>query len=648
MHTLSKSEFKLASNCYTKLKYKKQGYPKASDTDEFLEMLAEGGYMVGKLATLLYPEGIDINTDKTYSSDVFENTAQWMQQENVILYEAAFKNVDGKNARVDIIEKKGNNIYLIEVKAKSWNSDTYIFERKAKGSNKENVSGNFHPYLEDVTFQYIVLKELYSECNITPYLFLPDKAKSTQLDGLNGMFSINKIDNKNKNGFKSYNVEFTGDTQLLLSDKLMELVNVSEFVNKNKDILLNRSTEMLAYMSSDFNEASSYRAIDAKCKVCDYRLKKDDNEKNGYKECWGTSAYAPNHVFDLYQFGNVFKGDDKKAELQRLIQQGSITIQDIPDEMFFSKNGSYSYNGRPYYQKTSKIEIVQPELKEAIQSFVYPLYFIDFECSRMALPYHKNMRPYEIVAYQWSCHVIESENAEPVHHEWINTNDQFPNFKFVSTLYNLLKNANTILIWSHYEKTVLKDILLQYENYKANNYDGTELITEEIISWLGKWGEIEDESWVCDLEKLCKKYYFHPDTKGKSSIKPMLPAILNESKDVAITNWLKHFNENLNLYKIQDGKVEDPYYSLPKIDFENLGYNTTSENEEEDLETFGSDDDYVVKNGGGAMRAYQDMMYGFAKNDSSKKEKIKDSLLLYCKLDTLAMVIIWKYWKSIV
>ena len=238
MHTLSKSDFKLASNCYTKLKYKKKGYPKASDTDEFLEMLAEGGYMVGKLATLLYPNGIDINTDNTYSSDVFENTAKWMQQENVILYEAAFKNKDGKNARVDIIEKNGNDIYLIEVKAKSWNSDTYIFERKPKGSDKENVSSNFHPYLEDVAFQYIVLKELYQECKITPYLFLPDKAKSTQLESLNGMFSIKKTEHKNKNGFKSYDVDFTGDTQLLLADKLMELVDVSDFLTKNVDILL--------------------------------------------------------------------------------------------------------------------------------------------------------------------------------------------------------------------------------------------------------------------------------------------------------------------------------------------------------------------------------------------------------------------------
>ena len=35
-HTLSKSEFKLAFDCYTKLKYKKYGYPKASDMDEFM------------------------------------------------------------------------------------------------------------------------------------------------------------------------------------------------------------------------------------------------------------------------------------------------------------------------------------------------------------------------------------------------------------------------------------------------------------------------------------------------------------------------------------------------------------------------------------------------------------------------------------
>jgi hypothetical protein len=50
---LSKSDFKVAQTCPTKLFYKKQGYPSLHDGDEYLQMLAEGGYMVEKIAKLI-------------------------------------------------------------------------------------------------------------------------------------------------------------------------------------------------------------------------------------------------------------------------------------------------------------------------------------------------------------------------------------------------------------------------------------------------------------------------------------------------------------------------------------------------------------------------------------------------------------------
>lgn len=60
---LSKSDFKVAMTCPTKLYYRKLKYPTTMDGNEFMEMLAEGGYMVGKLATLLYPEGVDLSNE---------------------------------------------------------------------------------------------------------------------------------------------------------------------------------------------------------------------------------------------------------------------------------------------------------------------------------------------------------------------------------------------------------------------------------------------------------------------------------------------------------------------------------------------------------------------------------------------------------
>lgn len=50
MRTLSKSDFKLARSCATKLYYRELGYPQSTDDNPFLDMLAEGGYMVEQLA----------------------------------------------------------------------------------------------------------------------------------------------------------------------------------------------------------------------------------------------------------------------------------------------------------------------------------------------------------------------------------------------------------------------------------------------------------------------------------------------------------------------------------------------------------------------------------------------------------------------
>ena len=54
---LSKTDFRVARTCPTKLYYRKRGYPSSMEDDEYLALLAEGGFMVQKIATLLYPEG---------------------------------------------------------------------------------------------------------------------------------------------------------------------------------------------------------------------------------------------------------------------------------------------------------------------------------------------------------------------------------------------------------------------------------------------------------------------------------------------------------------------------------------------------------------------------------------------------------------
>lgn len=102
MHpTLSKSDFILASDCPKKLVYKKAHYPMSNDTDEYMEMLAQGGYIVGHMASLYYPDGINIegNIDEAVA-----RTQELMTRDKVIMFEPAF--VTGqKVVRVDIFVK---------------------------------------------------------------------------------------------------------------------------------------------------------------------------------------------------------------------------------------------------------------------------------------------------------------------------------------------------------------------------------------------------------------------------------------------------------------------------------------------------------------------------------------------------------------
>jgi hypothetical protein len=85
---LSKSDFQLASSCPKKLVYKKAFYPTANDTNEYMEMLAQGGYIVGKMATILFNDGIEIVRN---TQDCITQTQTLLQQKmwfclNQLLY----------------------------------------------------------------------------------------------------------------------------------------------------------------------------------------------------------------------------------------------------------------------------------------------------------------------------------------------------------------------------------------------------------------------------------------------------------------------------------------------------------------------------------------------------------------------------------
>lgn len=523
---LSKSDFQLASTCPKKLVYKKAYYPTANDTNEYMEMLAQGGYIVGKMATMLYPDGIEVEGN---TQDCIAQTQTLLQQENVVLFEPAI--VAGQRlVRVDILVKEGNSFHLIEVKAKSHNTDEQQDPNKIK------------KYVEDVAYQYSVLKEAFPDHKIKCSLLMPDKAKHTAIENLAGWFSIKKQDKNTDNeieelpaqqkpAFNKPEVVFKYESSpnkeeyitRLANEGILEYQDVSEVVEGMQNDINQRASGFLRILNKGITN-EDYR-INKGCKSCEFNT--PDKDKNGYKECWGNLAYTEPNIFDLY-YGGSIGHHTKGYYFDELIAEGKTNLFDVEPERLKNSKGELGSRGtRQLIQienTRNNTEWISNELKSLANNLKYPLHFIDFETYTGALPFHSGMRPYELIAFQWSCHTIQKPGATPVHSEWIHTGamysnpTEFPNFEFARSLMKQIGTSGTPLMWATHENTVLRTIMNQMEKYGIQD--------EVLRDWLYDiTSEGKKEGRLVDMNKMTQEHYFHPYMKGKTSIKKVLPAV---------------------------------------------------------------------------------------------------------------------------
>lgn len=588
---LSKTDYKTARECPTKLYYRMNKYPSNTDGDEYIELLAEGGYMIGAIASLLFPDAIMVDEPDHFKA--MGLTRGYFQRENVTLLEAAFES-KGKFARPDILIKQGNHLVLIEVKAKSFDSS----EEDPFHNKKGSIVPAWQPYLEDITFQALILRELFPASSITCELMMPDKLRTTAIDNLHSLFALNEIA-EDDSGYPRARFTFTGEVEQLRRNHFLTRVNVEREV---ADLL----TEVSSAAETFFNSLNPLIKLPApisfSCKGCEYRVDESE-EKNGFRECWGELANPKPHILDLY-FGGMVK------QVGDLISAGRTSLFELPESALAKKDGTMGARAQRQliqmqHTKTNT-EWIDPALRSILDTFEYPLHFIDFETSGLAVPYHAGMHPFENVAFQWSCHTIEKPGAAPQHAEWINIEQAFPNFSFAESLMKHLHRDGTVFMWATHENSILKQIIQQMEG----RYDN---------QGLKDWLEWMTSSRMVDMNKLTLNHYFHPLMKGKTSIKNVLDAIW---KTNAVLR--ERFPEYV---KEENGELLSPHKSLPPLVINGR--------------------DAFVNEGTGAITAYQSMLYGTQDPDATTREQWKQLLLKYCELDTLAMVMIFWHWKEI-
>ena len=664
MKALSKSRFKQGLECPNKLYFSnnKEVYHNVKNNDPFLQALASGGFQVEEYARLQYPGGVLIEDPEDRENydyqDLANQTSKLLKQENVVIYEAAFY-IDDLFIRTDVLVKKGTHIQLIEVKAKSLDpSENYNFVGKSK-----KIVSSWKPYLFDLAFQTYVTKLCLPTYTITPYLCLVDKTKSATVDGLNQFFRVKK-DPNNRTGVT---VKVEDISQL--GENILHQENLSEVVSKihNGDytyydnLNFHEAVKLLSEIRMQ-NYYPNWPAQFSACKKCEF--KKDDSEKgkikqSGFEHCFKTQYQWTDQDFKNPTIFNIWDLKDPKLMEQGKLFKSQLTPEDIK---YKEAAGKLSRTERQWLQIEKErdndfTEFVDIEgLKSEMNTWVYPLHFIDFETSTVPLPFHTGRKPYEQIAFQFSHHIYYEDGRIEHANQYINsTAGEFPNFEFVESLQQALsEDEGTIFKFATHENTILNAIRTQL---KASDDPNKESLISFIES-ISHPTKGNPDPWIMPLRKqnqgtrdmvdLCKvvvNYYYNPHTFGSNSIKKVLPAVLNSSKfiqnkysrsigNIAVSS--KNLPDDHVWLTKQENKIISPYKTLPPV-FENIS--------QDEIETRLSDIENI-DDGGAALTAYGKIQY----TDMSEKERqdISDALKRYCELDTLAMVMIYEHLKSIV
>ena len=331
---LTKSDFKAAYECATKLYYRKLGYPTTLEDNDYMKFLADSGFMVETVAKARYPQGVDL-VDERDPLVAFSRTRELLlASEDAVVFEAAA--LRGKfYARIDILRREGNTLHLIEVKSSS-------IDEEDKGSEDESpstflkkngeVATKWMPYLLDVTFQLHVLRLAFPEFEVKPWLCVVNKSCTATANETMAHFSAIR----DKDTPKSRpTVHYSGDFELLKDTSLLTLQEVTHETGLLMDRVVIRADELAALLGVGGQVQrvqESVADLYKNCRKCEFRFGSGkEKPPHGFAECWGSMASARPHILDLHRVGQI---GTKTFEdpVPELIRKGKATLLDLQED----------------------------------------------------------------------------------------------------------------------------------------------------------------------------------------------------------------------------------------------------------------------------------------------------------------------------
>jgi len=208
--------------------------------------------------------------------------------------------------------------------------------------------------------------------------------------------------------------------------------------------------------------------------------------------CW-------QHVPEISIF-TIPRLDWKKKDA--LLTQGVLAIADLPPSY------PLSANQRTYVDSvlSNQPAVDRAAIAASLAELTHPIHFFDFETQNPAIPRFDGLKPYEQFPFQYSCHILHTK-GHVEHREYLHTDTSDPRPPLVVALTSDIATVGSVIVYHQsFEASLLRKL--------AQTFPAYALQLESIATRL----------W--DLENIFKHHYKHPDFRGSTSIKNVLPTLV--------------------------------------------------------------------------------------------------------------------------
>lgn len=223
-----------------------------------------------------------------------------------------------------------------------------------------------------------------------------------------------------------------------------------------------------------------------------------------------------------------------KAKIKKLVGGNIIDIQDVPADFPLSAN----QRQQVAIAQEDEIVLKRGSIRRSMKKLVYPLYYLDYESFSFVVPPQEGYKTYQQMVFQYSLHVQEKPGGKVKHHEYLLKSKTESVEHLIKDMQTKIGEKGSVIVWNKsFEKgrnTEMGNLFPAYRPFLDS-------VNERLY----------------DLRVPFQKgHYQHPDFKGKTSLKSVLPVLAAEVSydDLIIQNGMV---ATIKWHHATDGRMDE-------------------------------------------------------------------------------------------